>query len=194
GLPDTAPVLRDQLVLPYLSGRTFVFAFWKKGGWDGVKAAWDRPPVSTEQVLHPEKYLAGEPSSMPAVTFAPKGGTVVSDGVLGELFVRTLLGEGSDAAAAGWAGDHYKVWDVAGRTLLVWRSVWDGDADRAEFIAAARRSLAAGDAAPTTRGAFTLYTRGRWRVALGEMDGAAVYLSADDPATLTAALDDLLRR
>ena len=194
GLPDTAPVLRDQLLVPYLSGRQFVYALWQKGGWAGVRAAWDRPPFSTEQVLHPEKYLAGEPASMPALTLAPKGGTVVSDGVLGELFIRTLLGEGGEAGAAGWAGDHFKMWDLSGRSLLVWRSVWDSDAERAEFLAAARRRLAAGDAAPTARGAFSVFTRGKWRVALGEVDGGVVYVSADDASVLNTALDELARR
>jgi len=191
GMGDVAPVLRDELVLPYITGMRFASALLQKGGWPAVKAAWDRPPFSTEQVLHPEKYLAGEPSSMPPLTFAPRGGRVISDGVLGEMLIRTWLGPGSDEAAAGWGGDHFKVWDVGGRTLLVWRSVWDGAGDRAEFAAAARRLLAAGDAAPTPRGAFTVFNRGRWRAALGEMDGAAVFVAADDAGTLGAALDEL---
>ena len=54
-LPDAPPVLRDQLILPYLLGRQFASALFQKGGWAGVRGAWERPPASTEQVLHPEK-------------------------------------------------------------------------------------------------------------------------------------------
>ena len=121
GLPDAPPVLRDQLILPYLSGRSFTAAVWKKGGWDAVRAAWARPPTTTEQILHPDKFLSGEaarPATAPALSHG--GFSVLADGVLGEMLTRTLLGEGSDEAAAGWGGDQYRAWDVDGRTVLRW--------------------------------------------------------------------------
>ncbi len=194
GLPDAPPVLRDQLILPYLSGRQFTFTVWQKGGWPAVRAAWDRPPTTTEQVLHPEKFLAGEAgraTTAPAV--GPRGGKVISEGVLGEMLTRTLLGEGSDAAAAGWGGDQFKAWDVAGRTLLAWRSVWDSDADRREFLDAARTAFGRRDAAPTHRGRFTVFAEGRWRYALGEDEGSVLLVSSDDASALATALDGLAR-
>ncbi|HEX9202936.1 MAG TPA: hypothetical protein VF964_03155, partial [Vicinamibacteria bacterium] len=61
-VPGAPRVLADQLVLPYVVGRDFARAVWQRGGWDAIKAAWSRPPESSEQVLHPEKFFAREPA------------------------------------------------------------------------------------------------------------------------------------
>jgi hypothetical protein len=189
GMPDAPPVLRDQLVLPYLSGRQFAFALWQKGGWSAVRAAWDRPPSTTEQVLHPEKFVAGEAGrAAPALPAAPRGGRVLAEGIVGEMLARTLLGEGSEAAAAGWGGDNFTAWDVNGRTLLAWRSVWDTDADRAEFHDALRAAFRLRDAAPARRGRFEVYAEGRWRYAVAEDAGTVLLVSSDDAEALEAAL------
>ncbi|HVR72509.1 MAG TPA: hypothetical protein VMT87_16865, partial [Vicinamibacteria bacterium] len=159
-MPGVPTVLQDQLVLPYLAGRDFARALWRRGGWDAVRAAWSRPPASTEQVLHPEKYFAGEAPRPPAPAYAPPGGRLVSESVLGEMFTRTLLGEGSDAAAAGWGGDLVRVYDVSGRTLLVWTSGWDTPADAGEFAGAARARFRARHGAPSPAGGFDVFTSG----------------------------------
>lgn len=187
-MPEAPPVLRDQLVLPYLTGRQFAHALWQKGGWAAVRAAWSRPPGTTEQVLHPEKFLAGEAGRSAADLPAPRGGRLLAEGVLGEMLTRTLLGDGSEAAAAGWGGDRFQAWDVSGHTLLAWRSVWDTDADRREFRDAALAAFGRRDAAPARRGRFTIFTQGRWRYALGEDAGSILFLSSDDAAALDAAL------
>ena len=76
------------------------------GGWAAVRTAWDHPPESTEQVLHPSKYLAGETPRPESVAYAPPGGRVINEGVLGEMLTRTLLGDdGEGGGAAGWGGD-----------------------------------------------------------------------------------------
>jgi hypothetical protein len=192
GLPDAPPVLRDQLILPYLTGRQFAHALWQKGGWTAVRAAWDRPPTTTEQVLHPEKFLAGEQGRAADLALsAPRGGRALGDGILGEMLTRTLLGEGSDAAAAGWGGDRFQAWDVGGRTLLGWRTVWDSEGDRAEFLQAATAAFRRRDPSPTRRGRFTVFAEGPWRYALAEDSGGVLMVSSDDAQVLGAALDAL---
>jgi hypothetical protein len=192
GLPDAPPVLRDQLILPYLSGRQFTFAVWQKGGWAAVRAAWDRPPTTTEQILHPEKFLSVEDGlAVSAPALAPRGARVLGEGVLGEMLTRTLLGEGADAAAAGWGGDQFRAWDVGGRTLLAWRTLWDSDGDRREFLDAALAAFSRRDAAPTRRGRFTVFAQGRWRYALAEDGQSVLLVSADDDQTLASALAGL---
>lgn len=192
-VPGAPPVLADQLVLPYVVGRDFARAVWQRGGWDAIKAAWSRPPESSEQVLHPEKFFAREPPLRVEIAYAPPGGSVVNEGVLGEMLTRTLLGEGSDAAAAGWGGDRFRVWDVGGRSLLVWRSVWDSPTDLAEFKQALLGRLAAERAPGGERGPFRLFARAPWRFAAGEVAGGIVFVSSDDDRAFDAAVAALAR-
>jgi len=55
-----------ELVAPYAFGSAFVHALRAKGGWAEVDRAW-KTPLTTEHVLHPEKWIAGERAeSVPA--------------------------------------------------------------------------------------------------------------------------------
>jgi hypothetical protein len=192
-VPGAPPVLADQLVLPYILGRDFARAVQQRGGWDALKAAWSQPPESTEQVIHPEKYFARETPQRVEISYQPAGGTVVCEGVLGEVLVRTLLGGDADAAAAGWGGDRFRLWDVGGRSLLVWRSTWDTPGDLAEFRQALGARLAAERAPAGERGPFRVFSAPPWRFATGEVGGAAVFVSSDDDRTFDAALAALGR-
>jgi len=191
-MPDVPPVLRDQLLLPYFSGRDFAQAVQKKGGWDALKQAWSRPPESTEQVLHPEKFEARESPRPVDVSYTPSGGRVLNEGVLGEILIRTFLGDGaSEEAAAGWGGDRFRVFDLSGKTLLVWRSVWDSPADASEFLAAAQAQMASLHAAGGTRHGYCVFTSpARW-IAIGERAGGIDFISADDQAAFDAALSSM---
>src|SRR5690606_2769545 len=58
---DDAPFfLSETLYFPYNEGAEFVMSFWTEGGWDAVDAVWQNPPSTSEQILHPEKYVDGE--------------------------------------------------------------------------------------------------------------------------------------
>ena len=187
-VPGAPRVLADQLVLPYVVGRDFARAVWQRGGWDAIKAAWSRPPESSEQVLHPEKFFAREAPQRVELAYQPPGTSLVNEGVLGEMLTRTLLGEGSDAAAAGWGGDRFRVWDVGGKSLLVWRSVWDSPMDLAEFKQALLARLAAERTPAGERGPFRLFARAPWRFAAGEVGGGVVFVSSDDDRAFDAAV------
>ena len=54
-------ILRQQLVFPYVHGLTFIKAALAHGGWEGLAHVYQRPPVSTAQIMHPEKYFATPP-------------------------------------------------------------------------------------------------------------------------------------
>ena len=61
-LPEDYPppyVSRD-LEFPYLEGLKFVEFLHKRGNWAEVNRAYENLPASTEQILHPEKYVADE--------------------------------------------------------------------------------------------------------------------------------------
>jgi hypothetical protein len=187
-LPGVPAVLRDHLIVPYLAGRDFVRALHEKGGWPAVRQAWTDPPRSTEQVLHPAKYLAREePRRVPA-TPSPAGGRLLQEGVLGEALTRTLLGDGSDAAAAGWGGDLYQVWDVGGRTLVAWRTEWDTAADAREFHEAAIRRFTRTHGRARRLDGADLFGRANWNVAMLARDAQVFLLAGDDAGALTAAV------
>ncbi|MGH9261862.1 MAG: hypothetical protein ACRD08_18545, partial [Acidimicrobiales bacterium] len=128
----SAPLwLREGLVFPYLAGADFVNWFGHR--YPGAHPFPPRMPRSTEQILHPERFLGGdEPIDL---VFARTAGLRYEDG-LGEFEIRLLLTvlTGVEARgmvlAAGWDGDRFAVLD---RDALVWYSVWDDEAAADRF-------------------------------------------------------------
>jgi len=105
GIPRSLLVL---LVAPYEYGVELVEARLGRGGQSALDAAFTDPPTTSEQVLHPSKYLDRERSM--AVPVPPADGTVIDDGVIGELGIQLMLEETvgtrqAAVAAEGWGGD-----------------------------------------------------------------------------------------
>ncbi len=144
-LREAPPVVREQLVTPYLDGTRLASRIHEKGGFDLLNRQLRNLPRSMEQVLHPEKYLEDidEPIDVDLNVRNLGGVEVESEGRVGELFIRTLFEsvlsqEKGSEAAAGWGGDFYAVWiDGEGRYHLTWRTVWDTEKDAGEFLDAA---------------------------------------------------------
>ena len=151
--------LQAQLVFPYTRGAQFVAALRERAGgrWTLVDLAErTRPPASTEQVMHPQKWVRVEPP-LPVRTGAREalgdGWSRAASGVLGEFQTRELLsragGGGSAEAAAGWGGDRYEMWRRSGgadcaapcrrEAALTVRWRWDTPADSREFAAKLRQ-------------------------------------------------------
>ena len=59
-LVRTPAILVESLLFPYTAGQAFVLPIQTAGGWDAVNALYDDLPRSTEQILHPDKFKAGE--------------------------------------------------------------------------------------------------------------------------------------
>jgi len=145
------PYLMAQLVFPYTQGEAFVKRLLElgSGGWSVVDTALrDRPPASTEQVMHPEAYVdADQPRR---VRIAPPGGgwRVLRGGTLGEWTTGKLLaragGTAWTEAAAGWGGDRYALLGRGAARALVVRWVWDTPGDEREFLLALRDWMAEG--------------------------------------------------
>lgn len=143
-------ILQRELLFPYTYGMSFTYQLFTAGnGFDLLNNAYDNPPLSTEHILHPERYAAGD-DPIP-VSVAPldealgPGWRQVWDRTLGEFYLRehlrTLIPEETaSSAAAGWGGDRYRLYfnDETSETVLVWRTVWDTPEDATEFAAAYR--------------------------------------------------------
>ncbi len=156
-LPDL--VLPDNLAPLYVvrdvnfartAGLAFVQALYQRGGWARVNSAYDDPPLSTEQILHPEKYLANEqPIELAAVPLTDTLGAdwqLIADDVLGEWHTDLLLSANADerlripaeaarSAARGWGGDRVQAYYNAktDETVLAIAWTWDSVADAREF-------------------------------------------------------------
>lgn len=153
------PQVESAMRFPYTEGAAFVASLYQSGGWAQVNRAFGNPPRSTEQVLHPEKYLRGEapvPVGLPNLQAALPGWQVLDEDTLGELYMRIYLEFQVDfataiPAAAGWGGDRYQALsDGKGGLALALRSVWDSPGDAQEFFAAYGAYVAAeGKGAPT---------------------------------------------
>jgi hypothetical protein len=143
-------ILRETLLFPYQQGLIFVNGIWARGGWQAVDAAYGRLPDSTEQVLHPAKYVAREMSvdvPLDADALAKAMGTGWSgtpEDTLGEFRLSIWLRENgikalaAGDAAKGWGGDrlaYLRGPDDA--YALIMRTAWDSPAEAAEFLTAA---------------------------------------------------------
>jgi hypothetical protein len=148
--PDTPAVLRQSLIAPYVDGYAFVQALRRRGGFAAVDAAWRSMPVTTEQILHLDKYDAKEP----AIALAPpplaglarekdkRGFEQIYTQMLGEQGLRIVLESWTDRkeaaeAAAGWGGDRYVLGrgkdGAAGEHALAWHLRFDTEKDAKEM-------------------------------------------------------------
>ncbi len=141
-LDQALGVTRARLAFPYEAGMMFVSDIYRAGGFPLVDKLYERPPVSTEQVLHPAKYVAGESPRPIRDPKPPPGYSVAKVDTLGELDARALLGRcvsaaEAERAAEGWSGDRYGVFVGPERHLAVlWISAWDSEDDAKEVESA----------------------------------------------------------
>ena len=140
--PNVPPVLLDTLSFPYTFGVEFVKAVVKAGGQARLDAAFANPPTTSEQILHPQLFLAGQASM--AVADPAADGKVIDHGVVGEfglllMFLdskRPLAKSVAGQAAAGWGGDRYVAWDSGDKTCLRANFVMDTQADTNQLVSA----------------------------------------------------------
>ena len=149
-LPDW---FKEEMVFPYIEGTRFVSTLMSVGGWDRVDRAFEDLPLSTEQIIHAEKYLDAGRDDPQAVAIPDLvdslGGAckeVFSDS-MGELGMRILLRKHAPAfaekAAAGWDGDRAVAYESEdGNVTLAMVSVWDDSREAREFqLAMLHRTL-----------------------------------------------------
>lgn len=147
---EPVPVLSEQFYFPYSAGAEFVRNAYDQGGWDAVTNLWANPPTSTEHILHPERYYAGDAPQeiiiQPADQILGDGWRLIRDDVLGEFFIRQYLGQQLNTddvnyGALGWGGDRYHVYlkDQADNDpgnddiVLIFKSGWDNATEVDQF-------------------------------------------------------------
>ena len=136
-LMSAPDIIKYQLLMPYLDGMKFSQAIFKEKKWKGLNQVLNRKPLSSEQILHPQKYLAGENPQTVFTGFRPNRGELVYSGVIGEYYLNILLKNGPEItdAAAGWGGDLFSLYRHGDSRLLLWEAHWDTGADCSRFHA-----------------------------------------------------------
>ncbi|HVS12203.1 MAG TPA: hypothetical protein VMS76_20240 [Planctomycetota bacterium] len=161
--------LSKPLLFAYLRGASFLVRSdllmegqMKPAKPEDVRRAFERPPDSTEQILHPEKYWDEERRDAPqpveiATDGLPSGWRVLRSDTLGELLLGLLsappearalpdfanpmavLGlQFTHAISEGWGGDRVVLLAKDGARVLQLVTVWDTPRDAAEFFGAMR--------------------------------------------------------
>ncbi len=140
-------VLVYLIMAPYELGQGLVADILDHGGGERLDLSFENPPTTSEQVIHPARFLAGEKGV--TVTTPPADGTATEEGVLGEMVIRMILASSLDAAEAqiaaeGWGGDRYVTWEQSnGATCMRDDIVMDTRTDLSE-VTEALRSWASG--------------------------------------------------
>jgi hypothetical protein len=189
GMPDGVPPFMVRLLLwPYTAGQAFITQLDIRGGVDEVDGALRRFPVSTEQVLHPERYPTDRPTPVDVSDLSGRLGPGWGDldvMQVGEAWLSTMLGlrlssSVAEGAAAGWDGGLYRAFTDGTDVAVVLATTWDSPADAEAFEQAAREWFAAeGDAVLVGRPApdgvtFAVTTSGTERVRAALSDAVAM--------------------
>jgi len=140
GAQAAPPALGLFGVYPYVEGYGFVDALVKKDGQAGVDRAFNNAPVSSAQVMFPERYVGGNkykvsmPGASAAITAPKADGVIIDHGVIGQfgLFVmlqRTMGVRLAGLAASTWEGDQYVAWRDGAKTCVRARFLTDSAPD-----------------------------------------------------------------
>lgn len=194
---STAPMLiQETLLFPYLSGAEFVRQFKRARSGQTPFAPF---ASSTEQVLHPEKFLDSVPDLPTRVSLAPsRAGTPVHEDNLGEFETKLLLFEHAKdqalavAGASGWDGDRYQVVNTPAGSALGWVTVWDTPVDAVEFrdvmerVVEKRFGLKAASGGTGDERRWTTPRGRRVSLVIATVAGRPVVLFDDAPSASTA--------
>jgi hypothetical protein len=155
-------IVREEMLLPYREGLALIAEVHRRGGWELVDRMFQRPPLTTHQVLHPEAYLAGESPAEVPYPRGPEGMQVIATGRMGELGTRVALTGCVDAQVAAdfaraWAGDAYTIVRAQGDSIaLVWSTVWSADAPKTFANLIGMQAPCWSDAAASTKGGWRI--------------------------------------
>lgn len=139
GLP--AP-LASSIAFPFEEALAFVEEIVGAGGIAALDEVYTIERITTELLLHPERYGAVDP--IPDVGPSPlalTGYTLHRSGTLGELGLRTLLGQAQDPGlvrqtVTGWGADHFALFTSGNDVAWIYLYAGDSVEDAVELAQA----------------------------------------------------------
>lgn len=202
---DAAPLyIQRSLLFPYEEGLEFVQELGSDG-FDAVNRAMGDPPLSTEQILHPEKYIEERegPRDVPIADISGalgKGWKKINEDCMGEFDVNVwfeqFFGEkGRPEVGAGWGGNTIQYYDgPKGARVVVNSFTWDTARDAAEFFGACEELIEARFGRGARKAAESpdayLYEADGELFYCGIAGDATLCLQAPDSPTLDRALEE----
>jgi hypothetical protein len=187
---DRAPLyLQQTLLFPYTQGMLFQQAMVEKMDKAAFTEVFRRPPETTQQILHPEKYLQHAKPVRPQLPAFPSERNYrgFTDGELGELdnsiLLRQYAGDGEAAAIAPeWKGGYFRLFEPKHRPsdwrqmVLAYVSEWSSPAQARKYFELYQRVLAGKwkTFEVTSRSADAVAGRGDDGTFLLRVDGARV--------------------
>jgi hypothetical protein len=144
-LEKAPPFLKDALIFPYIGGLNFSAAVMRNIGWSALPGVFEKPPVSTQQILHPALYRSGKTPATVALPPLEKllgnNWSKLDENVMGEFGWKEVLkqfldNERAKNLAAAWDGDRYAVFEhkQTKKLILVTRLRLNSEEHAARFF------------------------------------------------------------
>jgi len=144
-LQQAPQFLKDALTFPYFAGLTFSAAVLKPAGWNGLSAVFMKPPLSTQQIMHPALYKLGRAPAAVTIPSVEKligsDWAKIDENVMGEFGWKEILKQFLDEErakpmAAAWEGDHYILYEQkkTKKLILVARLRLDSEDHAGRFL------------------------------------------------------------
>jgi hypothetical protein len=134
---------------PYATGPGLIDHQYGQDRWDGVERLYERPPNSTEQVIHPERYPGEEPVNVTVpdrssdewdrFDHEPVADTVGEASIFAMLYINDAVEPKEwyryqSDASEGWGGDAVVPYrNGSGGYGYVWAIEWDSERDARQF-------------------------------------------------------------
>jgi hypothetical protein len=144
-LQEAPQFLKDSMTFPYFAGLTFSAAILKPAGWSGLSAVFAKPPISTQQIMHPALYRTGRVPAQVTIPSLEKllgsDWAKIDENVMGEFgwkeILKQFLGdERATPLAALWGGDRYVLYEQkqTKQLILVARLYLNTDEHAGQFF------------------------------------------------------------
>jgi hypothetical protein len=140
---DTPEGLGYPLIFQYSEGVHFVREAYRRGGWKAVDALYSKPPLSSQQIIHPSLYF-DRPTPPVEVQVGGydkilKDWTDADADTFGELSLQLILqigyGKGAPAVAVAtkWAGDRIAILRRGAEVAVIGLAAFRDDASAHRF-------------------------------------------------------------
>jgi hypothetical protein len=151
---ETTDFLRDLDAAIFGAGKNFAKALYHLGEWDQVNAAYERPPVTTAELVDAGLYFSEhqfEPRRVNWPGLKVAGQEPFWDDALGQLGTRVYLlhqmpPDKTDAVFGRWEGDRWLAYDAGAqkRGHVAWQTLWHDSWAADHFFAAMQQRVQAG--------------------------------------------------